>query len=155
MPARLKFKKGDKVKVKILDINVDKERISLGIKQLLNDPIKDFQQKHAIKSKVTGKIINIDDKGLKIKLADNVIGFIKKNNLSKDKAEQRIDRFANEESIDSIIISLDTKTRIFNLSIKEIEIQDEKEALNKYGSSDSGASLGDILGSVLKKKNWC
>ena len=72
-------------------------------------------------------------------------------NLSKDKNEQKTDRFAIGENVDSIIISLDTKTRLLNLSIKELEIQDEKDALSKYGSSTSGASLGDILGSVLKK----
>ena len=75
---------------------------------------------------------------------------MKRQNLSKDKNEQRTDRFALEENIDSTIMSLDNKTRSINLSIKELEIQDEKEALDKYGSSDSGASLGDILGSVLK-----
>ena len=148
-----KFKKGDKIKVKILDINVDKERISLGIKQLFNDPVKDFLSKHPLKTKVTGKIVNIDDKGIKVQFSDNFFGFIKKSNLSKDKIEQRIERFAINESIDSMIISLESKTRIFNLSIKAIEIQDEKEILSKYGSSDSGASLGDILGSVLKKKD--
>ena len=148
-----KFKKGDKIKVKILDINVDKERISLGIKQLFNDPVKDFLSKHPLKTKVTGKIVNIDDKGIKVQFSDNIFGFIKKSNLSKDKTEQRIERFAINESIDSMIISLESKTRIFNLSIKATEIQDEKEILSKYGSSDSGASLGDILGSVLKKKD--
>ena len=147
-----KFKKGEKIKVKILDINVDKERISLGIKQLFNDPVKDFLEKHPLKTKVTGKIVSVDDKGIKVQISENVFGFIKKSNLSKDKTEQRIERFAINESIDSMITSLESKTRIFNLSIKEIEIQDEKEALSKYGSSDSGASLGDILGSALKKK---
>ena len=148
-----KFKKGDKIKVKILDINIDKERISLGIKQLFNDPVKDFLSKYPLKTKVTGKIVNIDDKGIKVQFSDNIFGFIKKSNISKDKTEQRIERFAINESIDSMIISLESKTRIFNLSIKAIEIQDEKEILSKYGSSDSGASLGDILGSVLKKKD--
>ena len=148
-----KLKKGDKIKVKILDINVDKERISLGIKQLFNDPVKDFLSKYPLKTKVTGKIVNINDKGIKVQFSDNFFGFIKKSNLSKDKTEQRIERFAINESIDSMIISLESKTRIFNLSIKAIEIQDEKEILSKYGSSDSGASLGDILGSVLKKKD--
>ncbi len=147
-----KLKKGDKIKVKILDINVDKERISLGIKQLSDDPVQDFLQKHPLKSKVTGKIINIDDKGIKVQITDNILGFIKKSNLSKDKAEQRTERFAIDESIDSMIISLDIKNRTINLSVKEIEVQDEKEALSKYGSSSSGASLGEILGTVLNKK---
>ena len=148
-----KFKKGDKIKVRILDINADKERISLGIKQLFNDPVKDFLENHPLKTKVTGKIVNVDDKGIKVQISENIFGYIKKSNLSKDKTEQRIERFAIDETIDSMIISLESKTRIFNLSIKEIEIQDEKEALSKYGSSDSGASLGDILGSALKKKD--
>ena len=146
------FKKGDKVKVKILEINVEKERISLGIKQLEGDPLQEFLDKYPLKSLVSGTIVEIDDKYLKVNLDDNIMGTIKKSNLSKDKNEQRFERFALEEQVDSIIISVDHKTRTLNLSIKEIEINDEKEALSKYGSSDSGASLGDILGSVLKKK---
>ena len=145
------YKKGDKLTVKILDINIEKERISLGIKQLNKDPVQEYLEKHPIKSKVSGKIINIDDKGLTIKLEENLNGFIKKSNLSKEKTEQKIDRYAIDESIDSMIVSIDSKTRSINLSIKDLEIKDEKEALNKYGSSDSGASLGDILGSVLDK----
>ena len=147
------FKKSDKVKVKILDINVDKERISLGIKHLDSDPIQDFLEKNPLKSKVTGKILEVDEKGIKVELDEQnkIFGFIKKLNLSKDKNEQKTDRFAVNENVDSIIISVDSKTRFLNLSIKELEIQDEKEALSKYGSSASGASLGDILGSVLKK----
>ena len=147
------FKKGEKVKVKILDINPDKERISLGIKHLNNDPVQDFIEKNPIDSKVTGKIVNIDEKGLKIELDNDnqIFGFIKRTNLSNDKNENKTDRFALNEKVDSIILSIDTKNRTINLSIKELEIRDEKEALNKYGSSASGASLGDILGSVLKK----
>ena len=147
------YKKADKVKVKILDINVDKERISLGIKHLEDDPVQNFLAKNPIKSKITGKIIEVDEKGIKIELDSNekIFGYVKKINLSKDKNEQKTDRFAIGENVDSIISSLDNKTRMINLSIKELEIQDEKEVLSKYGSSASGASLGDILGSVLKK----
>ena len=147
------YKKGDKVKVKILEINIDKERISLGIKQLSNDPIQNYIETNPIKSKVTGKITELNEKYLKVELNDQVYGFIKKINLSRDKNEQKTDRFAVGEQVDSIILSADHKSRSLNLSIKEIEIIDEKEAMSKYGSSDSGASLGDILGSVLKKKN--
>ena len=147
------FKKNDKVKVKILDINIDKERISLGIKHLSSDPVQDFIEKNPIKSKITGKVVEVDEKNLKVELdkEKNIYGLIKKMNLSKDKNEQKTDRFAVGENVDSIIISIDSKTRMLNLSIKELEIQDEKEVLSKYGSSASGASLGDILGSVLKK----
>ena len=103
--------------------------------------------------KITGKIIEVDDKTLKVELdsENKIYGFIKKANLSKDKSEQKTDRYAVGENIDSVVISLDNKLRVLNLSIKKLEIQDEKEALSKYGSSASGASLGDILGSVLKK----
>ena len=147
------FKKNDKVKVKILDINIEKERISLGIKHLSSDPVQDFIDKHPLKSKITGKILTVDEKGLSVELdkENKIIGHIKKINLSKDKNEQKTDRFAIGENVDSIILSIDSKTRVINLSIKELEIQDEKEVLSKYGSSASGASLGDILGSVLKK----
>ena len=147
------FKKGDKIKVKILDINVEKERISLGVKHLIDDPVQNYIDNNPLKSKLTGKIIAIDDKGIKVELdpENSIFGYIKKNNLSKDKNEQRNERFAVGENIDSIFISVDQKTRNLNLSIKELEIQEEKDALSKYGSSDSGASLGDILGSVLKK----
>ena len=147
------LKKGEKIKVKILDINADKERISLGVKHLNNDPVQNFIEANPINSKVTGKIINIDEKGLKIELdnENQIFGFIKKSNLSNDKNENKTERFALNEKVDSIILSIDTKSRTVNLSIKELEIRDEKEALNKYGSSASGASLGDILGSVLKK----
>jgi len=147
------LKKGQKVEVKILDINAEKERISLGIKHLKNDPVQEFIETNPINSKITGKIINIDEKGLKVEVnkEKKIFGFIKKSNLSNDKNENKIERFALEENIDSIILSIDSKNRTLNLSIKELEIRDEKEALSKYGSSASGASLGDILGSVLKK----
>ncbi len=147
------LKKGDKIKVKILDINADKERISLGVKHLQNDPVQDFINSNPINSKVSGKIVDINEKGLKVVLdKDNqIFGLIKKSNLSNDKNENKTERFALDEKVDSIILSIESKSRTLNLSIKELEIRDEKEALDKYGSSTSGASLGDILGSVLKK----
>ena len=147
------LKKGEKITVKILDINAEKERISLGVKHLNNDPLQDYVDNNPIKSTVTGKIVDIDEKGLKIELdkEKEIYGFIKKSNLSNDKNENKTERFALDEKVDSIILSIDSKNRILNLSIKELEIKDEKEALSKYGSSTSGASLGDILGSVLKK----
>ena len=114
---------------------------------------KEFIETHPLNSNVTGKIIEIDEKGLRIELdsENKIFGYIKKSNLSNDKNENRTDRFALGENIDSMIISIDSKNRSLNLSIKQLEIKDEKEALSKYGSSASGASLGDILGSVLKK----
>ena len=108
---------------------------------------------HCKDCQISSEISSIEEKGLIINLEDNIYGFIKKNNLSKDKSEQKIERFAVGETIDSMIVSMDNKTRILNLSIKDLELFEEKSALSKYGSSDSGASLGDILGSVLDKKN--
>jgi small subunit ribosomal protein S1 len=148
-----KYKKNDPVKVKILDINVEKERISLGIKQLENDPLTSYLNSNPIKSIVSGTITATDEKGILLLLNKKIQGYIKKNNIAKDKTEQKIERFAIGEVLDAMIISVDTKTRKINLSIKEFEIQEEKKALSKYGSSDSGASLGDILGTALKKKN--
>ena len=145
------LKKGAKVSVKILEIDIDKERISLGIKHLTNDPVKDFISNNPIKSIISGKIISIDEKGLAVNLDQNINGFIKKANLAKDRLEQKIDRFAIDETIDSMIISFDEKSRKINLSIKDIEIDEEQKVLNKYGSSDSGASLGDILSDALDK----
>ncbi len=147
------LKKGDNIEVKILEINAEKERISLGVKHLKNDPVQDFIESHPLNSKVTGKIVEINEKGLKVELdiERKIFGFIKRTNLSNNKSENKTERFAINENIDSIILSIDSKSRILNLSIKELEIRDEKEALSKYGSSASGASLGDILGSVLKK----
>jgi small subunit ribosomal protein S1 len=145
------YKKGEKVSVKILDINIDKERISLSIKHLLNDPILDFILKKPVKSIISGKIISINEKGLTVNIAKNINGFIKKKDLAKDELEQRINRFAINETIDSMITSFDEKSKKINLSIKHIEINEEKKLLNKYGSKDSGASLGDILTDVLKE----
>tara|TARA_B100000700_G_C14889504_1_gene782048 strand:+ start:288 stop:1034 length:747 start_codon:yes stop_codon:yes gene_type:complete len=146
------YNKAQKISVKILDIDITKERISLSVKHLKDDPIKDFISKHPLKSIISGKIKSIDEKGIYVDLEKNITGFIKKTNLAKDKLEQRIDRFAVDESIDSMIISADEKTRRINLSIKDIEISEEKKVLSKYGSSDSGASLGDILSDALDSK---
>jgi len=146
------YKKGEEVSVKILDINTDKERISLSIKHLVNNPILDFILKKPVKSIVSGKIISINEKGLTVNIAKNINGFIKKTDLAKNKFEQRIDRFAVNETIDSMITSFDEKSKKINLSIKDIEINEEKKLLKKYGSKDSGASLGDILTDALKEK---
>ena len=146
------YSKGQNIKVKILEIDSEKERISLGIKQLSESPLEKLKKNYSINSLVTGEIISTTEDGLNVKLEDGQMGFINKSNLAKTKSEQKIERFAIGEKIDSIIISFDTKINIVNLSIKQKEIIEEKETLSQYGSKDSGASLGDILGKVLKKK---
>ena len=146
------YKKGEKVSVKILDINIDKERISLSIKHLVNNPTLDFILTKPVKSIISVKIISINEKGLTVNIAKNINGFIKKTDLAKDESEQRINRFAANETIDCMITSFDEKSKKINLSIKEIEIDEEKKLLIKYGSKDSGASLGDIFSDKLKRK---
>ena len=148
----LTFEKGQKIKIKILEIDSEKERISLGIKQLTENPLEKFKEKYSKNSLVTCEITAITNDGLNVKLEDGNKGFINKSNLAKDKNEKKTERFAIGEKIDSVVISFDQKSELINLSIKQKEINEEKEALNQYGSSDSGASLGDILGKVLKKK---
>ena len=147
------YKKGQKIKVKILEIDKIKERVSLSIKHLSNDPYDDFIKNNPVKSIVTGEIFDMDDKRIIVNLTENISGLIKKSNLSKNKTEQKIERFAKGEKIDSMIISYDKKIRKINLSIKDKEDHEEQEALSQYGSKDSGASLGDILGEALNNKN--
>ena len=146
------LKIGDKIKVNILEIDKQKERVSLSVKHLTKDPVADYILKNPIKSIVTGEIIDTNDRGITVNLSEKINGFIKKSNLSKNKNELKIDRFAKGEKIDSMIISYEEKLRKINLSIKDKETYEEEKTLSQYGSSDSGASLGDILGEALKKK---
>lgn len=146
-----KFKKGDTIKVKVLEIDPAKERIALGIKQLTDSPYGGGEvdvRKGAI---VTCIISEIQDDGIEVTLTDGKRGFIKKQDLAKDRQDRRTDRFAVGEKVDAKIISVDKNTRKIGLSIKALEIDEEKQAMAEYGSSDSGASLGDILGVAIEK----
>jgi small subunit ribosomal protein S1 len=145
------YAKGDVVKVKVLDVDVDKERISLGIKQLTEDPFGQAAETLKKGAVVTGTVHQVVDNGIEVQVGDGVLGFIRKAELSRDRSEQRPDRFAVGEKIDAKVISVDKKTRKVTLSIKQREIQEEKQAMAEYGSSDSGASLGDILGAAISK----
>jgi small subunit ribosomal protein S1 len=147
------FKKGDRVKVKVLDVDVDKERISLGIKQLASDPFEGALAKLNKGMVVTGTVSKVDEGGIEVTLNEGVSGYIRKSDLSRDRSEQRPDRFAVGEKVDAKITQLDRSTRKIVLSIKAKDIDEEKEAMAQYGSSDSGASLGDILGAALKKQS--
>ncbi|MFM8799279.1 MAG: 30S ribosomal protein S1 [Tagaea sp.] len=146
------YKKGDKVKVKVLDVDVEKERISLGVKQLSSDPFESAISGFKKGDVVTGTVSAVQDNGVELTLADGVTGFIRKSDLSRDRAEQRPDRFAMGEKVDAKITTLDRASRKIQLSIKAREIEEDKEAMAQFGSSDSGASLGDILGAALKRK---
>ena len=145
------FKKGDMVKAKLLEIDIEKERVSLGIKQLTEDPMEG-NNKLKKGNVVTSVIKSITEKGLHVEISEGVNGFVKKSELSKERSDQRVDRFAVDEKIDSRILSVDSKSREISLSIKALQVAEEKQALKDYGSVDSGASLGDILGAALEEK---
>jgi small subunit ribosomal protein S1 len=146
------FKKGDTVKAKVLDVDVVKERISLGIKQLGDDPFASGIEGVRKGQTVTCTVTAVVDMGIEVSVNDSVHGFIRKTDLSSDRSEQRPDRFATGEKVDAKVIAIDKSNRKLNLSIKAREFQEEKEAMAEYGSSDSGASLGDILGAALRSR---
>ena len=142
------FNKGDMVKAKILDVDIDKERISLGIKQLTDDPFAGQMDTHRKGKVVTCTVTRLTDNGIEVSVGDSLTGFIRRADLSRDRA----DRFAVGERVDAVITNVDRKTRKLTLSIKARETAEEKQAIEEYGSSDSGASLGDILGAALAKR---
>ena len=142
------------IKSKVLEIDAEKERIALGIKQLEKDPFEiTLSEKYKKGSVVTCLVENVIDAGLEVKLENDILGFIKKSDLSRDRKEQRTDRFGVDDKVDATVIKIDKKQRSVNVSIKAREIEEEKQAMAEFGSSDSGASLGDILGAALEKKN--
>jgi small subunit ribosomal protein S1 len=146
------YKKGDMVKVVVLDVDVEKERISLGIKQLQGDP---FAEAGDIKKGgvVTCEVTGVQDAGLDVKIVGtDLSSFVKRSDLSRDRAEQRAERFAVGDKLDARVTLFDKRARKISVSIKALEIAEEKEAVAQYGSSDSGATLGDILGSALKQR---
>jgi small subunit ribosomal protein S1 len=146
------YKKGDVVKAKVLDVDIEKERISLGIKQLADDPFASGIGDIKKGDTVTCTVSAVLDNGIEVKVNDTIHGFIRKTDLSADRSEQRPDRFAPGEKVDAKVTAVDKSNRKLNLSIKAREVQEEKEAMAEYGSSDSGASLGDILGAALRSK---
>ena len=146
------YKKGDKVKTKLLEVDVEKERISLGIKQLTEDSVGETLANIKKGDIVTCTISKVTDGGLEVGIADNLNGFIRRSDLSRDRDEQRPERFAIGEKVDAQVTTVDGKARKLSLSIKAREMTEEKEAMASYGSSDSGASLGDILGAALAKR---
>ena len=145
------YKKGDTIKVKVLDVDVTKERISLGIKQLGEDPFASAMKEIKKGAVVTGTVHQVLDAGIEVKLAGNAIGFIRKVELSRERSEQRPDRFAVGEKVDAKITAIDNKTRKISLSIKQREAEEEKKAMADYGSTESGASLGEILGAAISR----
>jgi small subunit ribosomal protein S1 len=146
------FTKGEKVKVKILDVDAEKERVSLGIKQLTDDPFEGSMKGMAKGAVVTCTVSEVKATIVEVEVNDGVTGTIKKADLSRERSEQRTDRFAIGEKVDAKIISVDQKNRKVGLSIKARELDEDKQALEEFGSTESGASLGDILGAALGDK---
>ncbi|QIG48709.1 30S ribosomal protein S1 [Nordella sp. HKS 07] len=145
------YKKGDHVRAQVLDVDIEKERISLGIKQVSGDPLETLG---GIKKgdTVTCEVTAVEENGLHVKITGSEItAYIKRADLARDRSEQRPERFAVGEKVDAKVTQIDTKSRRISVSIKALEIADEKAAVAQYGSSDSGASLGDILGAALNK----
>ncbi|VEJ44695.1 30S ribosomal protein S1 [Bartonella vinsonii] len=149
------YNKGDIVKAVVLDVDVEKERISLGIKQLSNDKVGEAAAAGELRkgAVVTCEVTAVNDNDIGVKLIDhNLETTIRRADLARDRDEQRPERFAIGQRIDARITAFDKKTRKLSVSIKALEIAEEKEAVAQYGSTDSGASLGDILGAALKKQ---
>ena len=134
----------------MLDVDVEKERISLGIKQLSGDPFQEAISGLKRGARLTCTVTEITSAGIEVKTTDNATGFIRKVELSRERSEQRPDRFAVGEKVDAKVTNIDSVNRRLTLSIKALEIEDEKQAMADFGSSDSGASLGDILGPAIK-----
>jgi small subunit ribosomal protein S1 len=145
------YKKGDEVTAVVLDADPEKERISLGIKQLASDP---FKAAATLKkgATVTCEVLEVKDGGLEVKISGtDLTSFIRRADLSRDRTEQRPERFSRGDMVDAAIQSIDKNGRKISVSIKALEIAEEKQAVAQYGSTDSGASLGDILGAALSK----
>jgi small subunit ribosomal protein S1 len=149
------YKKGDKVRAQVLDVDVEKERISLGIKQLAETSVAASGEAGELKkgSVVTCEVMDVKEGGIDVKIVGTeYVSFIKRSELARDRSEQRPDRFAVGQKVDARVIQFDRRSHKVQVSIKALEVAEEKEAIAQYGSSDSGATLGDILGTALKRK---
>ena len=148
-----KFRRGEVVKAKVLDVDVEKERISLGIKQLGSDPMTGDTYRKG--QTVTVQVTEITSGGIEVKFGDDdapMTAFIRKSALSRDRQEQRPERYAVGDRLDAQVTNVDKAARRLSLSVKALEMAEDKAAVEQYGSSDSGASLGDILGAALREK---
>ncbi len=151
--AITKYEKGQTVEAKVLDIDPDKERISLGIKQIHDDPAADSLARVRKGEIVTCIVTAVQANGIEVKVDDVLTGFIRRAELARDKGDQRPDRFAVGEKVDAKVQSIDRAARKLSLTIKGREVEEDKAAIQEYGSSDSGASLGDILGAAIRRRN--
>ncbi|MDG1436512.1 MAG: 30S ribosomal protein S1 [Rickettsiaceae bacterium] len=145
------YSKGDEVECKVLNIDIEKDRVALGIKQLTEDPyegkVDDFKKNMV----VTCVVVGTNNDGIEVNVDEKALGFIKKADISPERSEQKTDRFAEGDRVDAKIIAVDKANGRLSLSIRALEMDERDKAIKEYGSTDSGASLGDILGAVLKE----
>ena len=168
--ALKKYAKGDVVECKVLSIDVEKEKVSLGIKQLESGTEEEDNTHHTSASTVVSEggsdlasykkgdvhtctVAMIDPDGVTVTITDEVVGFVKKVDLSSEKSGQRPDKFAIGDRFDAKVLSVSKQKSLVNLSVKALEMDERDKAIKEYGSADSGASLGDILGAALKNSN--
>ncbi|XVN42023.1 MAG: 30S ribosomal protein S1 [Candidatus Rickettsia vulgarisii] len=145
------YKKGDKIDCKVLSIDIEKERIGLGIKQLTEDTLQEDYENYKKNMNVSCVVSSIKDDGIEVSLNEKITGFIKKADLSSEKSEQKVERFNIGDKIEAQITNIDKASRKITLSIKALELEERKKAIKEYGTTDNGSNLGDILGAALDK----
>jgi len=145
-----KFKKGDEVEAVILAIDPERERISLGIKQLEGDPFNNFVAEHSKGSVVKGKVVSVDAKGAVVKLMDDVEGYLRASELSRDRVEDARSLLKEGDEVEAKITTIDRKSRKISLSVKAKDMEEETEAVQEY--SRKPGSVGSLLGDKLKEK---
>jgi len=150
--AMQNYSKGQMVKAKVLDVDVEKERISLGIKQLQADPAAEVLDRVRKGDVVTCIVTKVEQNGIEVKVDEVLTGFIRRAELARDRGDQRPDKFAIGEKVDAKVTAVDRAARRLTLTIKGKEVEEEREAMREYGSADSGASLGDILGAAIRRR---
>jgi small subunit ribosomal protein S1 len=150
--AMQNYSKGQMVKAKVLDVDVEKERISLGIKQLQADPAAEVLDRVRKGDVVTCVVTKVEQNGIEVKVDEVLTGFIRRAELARDRGDQRPDKFAIGEKVDAKVTAVDRAARRLTLTIKGKEVEEEREAMREYGSADSGASLGDILGAAIRRR---
>ena len=146
------YSKGQMVQAKVLDVDVEKERISLGIKQLQADPAAEVLDRVRKGDVVTCVVTKVEQNGIEVKVDEVLTGFIRRAELARDRGDQRPDKFAIGEKVDAKVTAVDRAARRLTLTIKGKEVEEEREAMREYGSADSGASLGDILGAAIRRR---
>ena len=127
--------------------------LSLGVKQLQDDPAADVLNRIHKNDVVTCVVTSVQSNGIEVKVEDVLTGFIRRAELARDKGEQRPDRFAVGEKVDAKVTTIDRAGRRLTLTIKGREMEEDKQAIQEFGTADSGASLGDILGAAIRRRN--